>query len=185
MISLCNHSCSPNTAISKRIKDGSRPRVLYALRDISPGEEVCICYDSALLWLPESARRLRTNETWGFTCTCHRCVEERSTPDFESLTGLERYYDQHGRLTSGVVMHPCPPVNGSQPCVVDLYEEAKDFYGATHWRAHVARESSLKCGASLLNAAPSQLQSVLYYLCTPWQRRGTCPQQCEFHAEPY
>lgn len=158
-ISFCNHSCDPNAALSRSTasrrgvvlsgEDSECPRLgeartLYAIRDIAAGEEICICYDSDLLWLPEPARRQHTLKVWAFQCGCQRCSNDRQLPDLDSFTGIERYYDALGKLTSGVVMRPHATASDSQPCVVDIYEEANQFYGPSHWRTHAARETSLR-----------------------------------------
>mmetsp|Transcript_39274 Transcript_39274/g.100342 ORF Transcript_39274/g.100342 Transcript_39274/m.100342 type:complete len:385 (+) Transcript_39274:212-1366(+) len=157
-ISFCNHSCAPNAAVS-RASTSERPepddspldqphlgvpRTLYTLRNIAEGEEICICYDSDLLWLLESARRHHTTTVWAFKCECQRCAQDRTVPDLDSFTGIERYYDAFGRLTSGVIMQPESIVSDSQPCVVDIYEEAHQFYGPSHWRTHAARDKALR-----------------------------------------
>eukprot|EP00873_Tetraselmis_striata_P014572 jgi/Tetstr1/434836/TSEL_002552.t1 len=73
-----------------------------------------------------------------------RCAQDRTVPDLDSFTGIERYYDAFGRLTSGVIMQPESIVSDSQPCVVDIYEEAHQFYGPSHWRTHAARDKALR-----------------------------------------
>lgn len=63
-----NHSCDPNA-------QESVARGVMALRDIAPGEEVCICYSPELLCLPLSRRQeiLKSPKGWSFTCCCSRC----------------------------------------------------------------------------------------------------------------
>ena len=40
--SRVNHNCSPNAAISYDYV--ARVQIIFSLRDIQPGEEICICY---------------------------------------------------------------------------------------------------------------------------------------------
>ena len=49
---------------------------MYSLRAIAPGEEICVSYASAFLWLPVHARRAQLAKRWGFLCACARCDEE-------------------------------------------------------------------------------------------------------------
>ena len=71
-VSVCNHSCRPNAAVSV----GDAVTTVYSLRAIAPGEEICVSYASALLWLPVHARRAQLAKHWGFLCKCPRCDEE-------------------------------------------------------------------------------------------------------------
>mmetsp|Transcript_21413 Transcript_21413/g.59444 ORF Transcript_21413/g.59444 Transcript_21413/m.59444 type:complete len:371 (-) Transcript_21413:218-1330(-) len=151
LVSFCNHSCAPNAALSRREgagADGQYLRTLYTLQEIVPGEEIMICYDPALLWLPEPARGLRISETWRFRCACSVCEGERRQPHVDSLTDFDHYYDAKGRLTSGVVMRPSPAESDTGPTVVDIYEEAHEHLGASHWRTHVAREAAIRATLS-------------------------------------
>ena len=61
----------------------------------------------------------------------------------DSFTGIERYFDGEGKLMSGVMMVPVAK-NEMQPTVVDMYEEASEFFGPSHWRTHVTREACLQ-----------------------------------------
>ncbi|KAL4075138.1 hypothetical protein V8B97DRAFT_1867380 [Scleroderma yunnanense] len=68
---LFNHSCLPN-AIAKYIFNPAEEvqMVVVAIRDIPPGEEICITYvDPALL----ETRQKMFQITYGFTCTCASC----------------------------------------------------------------------------------------------------------------
>ena len=71
-VSVCNHSCLPNAAASV----GDAVVTVYSLRAIAPGEEICVSYASALLWLPAHARRAQLARHWGFLCRCERCDAE-------------------------------------------------------------------------------------------------------------
>lgn len=71
-VSRLNHSCRPNAATSA----GDGVTTVYSLRAIAPGEEICVSYASAFLWLPVHARRAQLAKRWGFLCACARCDEE-------------------------------------------------------------------------------------------------------------
>lgn len=64
-----NHSCRPNAFI-----DSSKSQAMVrAVRDIAPGEEVCVSY------VPVACRLERRRELlahWGFVCQCERCEAE-------------------------------------------------------------------------------------------------------------
>ncbi|EGO23481.1 hypothetical protein SERLADRAFT_449865 [Serpula lacrymans var. lacrymans S7.9] len=69
---LFNHSCLPNAA-AKFVLSPSEPihMEIVAIRDISPGEEICITYlDPALL----QSRQQIFELTYGFTCLCPSCA---------------------------------------------------------------------------------------------------------------
>lgn len=72
-----NHSCRPSASFSTR----SKGRVsLRALRDLSKGEEVTICYLSGggAELLPLAARRRALKRDRCFLCECKRCLLEES-----------------------------------------------------------------------------------------------------------
>ncbi|KAF8840609.1 SET domain-containing protein [Paxillus ammoniavirescens] len=69
---LFNHSCVPNAIAKYRVAPGKEVQMeVVALRDIVPGEEICIPYvDPALL----ETRQKMFQLTYGFTCTCLSCM---------------------------------------------------------------------------------------------------------------
>ncbi|KAK7048370.1 hypothetical protein R3P38DRAFT_2868936 [Favolaschia claudopus] len=69
---LFNHSCLPNAAAKYRLSASNMPIMeVVALRDISPGEEICLPYlDPALLQTRQQIFRL----TYGFECHCLSCL---------------------------------------------------------------------------------------------------------------
>ena len=83
-VSLCNHSCRPNAAVSV----GDTVTTLYSLRAICPGEEIVVSYASSLLWLPVHARRAQLAKHWGFLCKCPRCDEELARAAAERDRGV-------------------------------------------------------------------------------------------------
>ncbi|OLP96981.1 Phospholipase B-like protein B [Symbiodinium microadriaticum] len=85
-----NHSCRPNAIVgepkaefdAKRLPNGIKPadplkKALIAIRDIQQGEEITISYlgDDELLQ-PSHIRREMLESSYGFNCTCHRCIDE-------------------------------------------------------------------------------------------------------------
>lgn len=77
--SLMNHSCDPNCAARKGDAEADDFAMLYALRQIQPGEELTISYieerdeNNELLPISERQRLLRD---YGFECRCSQCVVE-------------------------------------------------------------------------------------------------------------
>ncbi|KAG5636415.1 hypothetical protein H0H81_008125 [Sphagnurus paluster] len=65
-----NHSCGPNAAHKWDLESFSSS--LYALRPISPGEEITIIYTDVTQ--PRDARRARLYAHYGFTCACAFCA---------------------------------------------------------------------------------------------------------------
>lgn len=67
-----NHSCRPNAFI-----DSSRSQAMVrALRDITPGEEVCVSYVPVA---SQMERRRESLSQWGFLCHCDRCEAEAAS----------------------------------------------------------------------------------------------------------
>ena len=80
-----NHSCEPNVAVLYKTRGwGSKhPLVVHAvaIRDIKPGEELCISY------IEEKAPREKRQEEllhYGFMCACTKCEREKDGPVEES-----------------------------------------------------------------------------------------------------
>ncbi|KAF7346334.1 Linear gramicidin synthase subunit D [Mycena sanguinolenta] len=69
---LFNHSCLPNAAAKYVLSASNVPRMeVIALRDISPGEEICLPYlDPALI----QSRQQMFQLTYGFECRCFSCL---------------------------------------------------------------------------------------------------------------
>mmetsp|Transcript_46488 Transcript_46488/g.92343 ORF Transcript_46488/g.92343 Transcript_46488/m.92343 type:complete len:445 (+) Transcript_46488:82-1416(+) len=76
-LSRMNHSCEPNVRLMPGMAE--HELVVYAVRDIAAGDELCLCYVERnclpmlhFLHLPTECRQhllLR----WGFLCVCPRC----------------------------------------------------------------------------------------------------------------
>jgi hypothetical protein len=73
---LFNHSCLPNAAVYAAAEGKGRVQVRM-IRDVAEGQEVAICYDSALLSREREYRQQQLMARWGFRCGCPRC----RTPD--------------------------------------------------------------------------------------------------------
>ena len=71
-IARLNHSCDPN--VDWRAVDGTNEIEVYALRDISHGEELFISYIDQSL--PKPARQTQLWSLYGFTCECRKCQLE-------------------------------------------------------------------------------------------------------------
>jgi len=62
-----NHSCSPNAHVAW---NGSRgQQTIHALRDITPGEEICVSYLDNASGMPRTQR----HDELGFACLCTAC----------------------------------------------------------------------------------------------------------------
>eukprot|EP00434_Breviolum_minutum_P023370 symbB.v1.2.020616.t1/scaffold1747.1/size103332/3 len=83
---LFNHSCDPSAA--PETEDG---RVgMRLLRPVAAGEEITFSYvplkQDPSAW-PVERRQEFLSKSFGFQCSCHRCVEERVPPMPRSMTG--------------------------------------------------------------------------------------------------
>ncbi|KAG6891018.1 hypothetical protein C0992_010991 [Termitomyces sp. T32_za158] len=70
VINRCNHSCGPNAAHKWDLASFSTS--LYALRPITPGEEITIIYTDVTQ--SRDIRRARLLSHYGFTCLCSFCT---------------------------------------------------------------------------------------------------------------
>ncbi|XP_060520395.1 uncharacterized protein LOC132698389 isoform X2 [Cylas formicarius] len=73
-VALLNHSCSPNAAV---IPYGNRI-IIKAMRPITTGEEITICYQELSAFSKLQHRDMVTRELFGFTCHCSLCIHERA-----------------------------------------------------------------------------------------------------------
>ena len=71
LLSRANHSCAPN--VSKHVWEGGNVVTAVAMRDITAGEELFICYLPEVMGEPTSRRRELLREKYNFTCECKRC----------------------------------------------------------------------------------------------------------------
>ncbi|KAF8424445.1 hypothetical protein L210DRAFT_3568075 [Boletus edulis BED1] len=114
---LFNHSCVPNAVAKYRIAHAKEAVIeIVALRDIVPGEEICIPYvDPALV----ETRQQMFRFTYGFACSCPSCAAfkridtSQPAPDkagLESLgTSLRKFVFQDPR--PDITRLPSSPVN--------------------------------------------------------------------------
>lgn len=79
LLSFVNHSCVPNVRVVDVVPcdelEASSSKLLVALRDLAPGEEVTFSY-SYVKWdveAPASVRMEFLRDTHGFTCACPAC----------------------------------------------------------------------------------------------------------------
>nr|AEE61677.1 unknown [Dendroctonus ponderosae] len=81
--SCANHSCDPNAEIS--FVHNNYRLSLIALKDIQPGEEICISYlgdcDNER---SRHSRRKTLMENYLFACECSKCLAEIDDPDVTS-----------------------------------------------------------------------------------------------------
>ena len=98
--SLFNHSCHPNAAVYRHDADREKVQV-RVLRDVGEGQEVALCYDSALYHMPTARRRELLRARWGFECGCPRCTGSatpadplRSSASGGQLAALETEFDR-------------------------------------------------------------------------------------------
>lgn len=79
LISLVNHSCSPNCSVSY-VKNGEM--VLYATRSIESGEELTIDYEPPIMINNIVERNMILSKNFDFTCRCKACVKMYSEGKF-------------------------------------------------------------------------------------------------------
>ncbi|KAK6087442.1 SET domain-containing protein 5 [Seiridium cupressi] len=98
-IARINHSCRPNAA--NIWSEASNSRVIWAARDITPGEEVTVTYAPLLKTSNERQRRLAQ---YGFRCSCEACREHEHTDGRRLRMGrlLAELEERLGRSTSEV-----------------------------------------------------------------------------------
>ncbi|KAJ8262495.1 hypothetical protein GJAV_G00167100 [Gymnothorax javanicus] len=81
--SSCNHSCVPNAEAS--FPQNNFLLHLVALRDIEPGEEICICYlDCCQRERSRHSRHKILKENYLFICSCPLCLSQAEDPDVTS-----------------------------------------------------------------------------------------------------
>lgn len=78
--SKINHSCVPNA--QSTFPYSNDVVVLKALKEIQPGEEICISYlDECQLERSRHTRQAILKENYLFVCNCPRCLEQINDPD--------------------------------------------------------------------------------------------------------
>ncbi|KAI0119262.1 SET domain-containing protein [Daldinia grandis] len=114
-----NHSCVPNAKIPKTTGEAI---TLFAIRDITAGEEITFCYNDDF----ECRTRRERHKALGFVCDCKACL--LGTP-FQQLSDMRRRFI-HGLqyLTLGVDIDG-KRQDSSSPIIADrrLKEAAENF----------------------------------------------------------
>lgn len=72
LASRCNHSCSPNSEYLWNEEAGCEE--VRAVKDLAPGEEVCVNYFGDLVRQPRSVRQAHLRDGWRFDCRCPPCL---------------------------------------------------------------------------------------------------------------
>ncbi|MEY8689671.1 MAG: SET domain-containing protein [Leptothrix sp. (in: b-proteobacteria)] len=92
-LSRANHSCDPNTKLVNGNRS-ERELFLVAIRDIAAGESVTWNYSSpVLLTIDYISRNASLFHSFGFCCSCSRCIEE--TPaELRDHPKIERFFSQ-------------------------------------------------------------------------------------------
>eukprot|EP00931_Biecheleriopsis_adriatica_P075412 TRINITY_DN49278_c0_g1_i1.p1 TRINITY_DN49278_c0_g1~~TRINITY_DN49278_c0_g1_i1.p1 ORF type:complete len:502 (+),score=104.85 TRINITY_DN49278_c0_g1_i1:41-1507(+) len=99
-----NHSCKPNAALC--VGEDNRMR-LTAIRDILPGEEVLVSYIGEGDLLKPQAHRQQLISSWGFRCTCERCVGLDDTRGFKCISCGKGILNCQPSASSGTRWGPC------------------------------------------------------------------------------
>ncbi|MEW5309968.1 MAG: hypothetical protein WDW38_001807 [Sanguina aurantia] len=73
-LAMANHSCAPNSACL--VLSGGQAVALRCATDLSSGQEVCISYLGANIFSPLLKRRALLSHSYGFECSCSRCLAE-------------------------------------------------------------------------------------------------------------
>ncbi|XP_038615137.1 SET and MYND domain-containing protein 4 [Tachyglossus aculeatus] len=75
VISLLNHSCSPNTSVSF----SGRVAIVQATQPISRGQEILHCYGPHRCRMEVGERRQKLKAQYFFDCRCQACLEEEES----------------------------------------------------------------------------------------------------------
>ncbi|KAF8063744.1 smyd2-b [Scenedesmus sp. PABB004] len=92
--SLLNHACCPN-AVAYTLRDAM---VVRAAAAVAEGEELCINYLGRGALEPLAQRQANLDASYGFTCTCARCVDEAAAAGAAAPSGASL-----GELLAGLV----------------------------------------------------------------------------------
>lgn len=87
--STVNHSCLPNAVVEFPYSNNTL--VLKAIRDIQPGEEICISYlEECELERSRHSRQKALSSLYLFICCCNKCKSQAGDPD---ITSDDEEYD--------------------------------------------------------------------------------------------
>lgn len=117
-----NHSCSPNANHSWNSE--TKMENVHAIRDIDPGEEITICYQSAQSSHQDRASRQdELLKMFGFECHCMIC----DLPEDESLESDQRRHeiDQLDRIigSGDLLMYDGPKALGACRTIIEHLED--------------------------------------------------------------
>lgn len=134
-----NHSCRPNAATAW--SDAARQKLIWAARDILPGEEVTVTYIPLLRRAEERQQRL---SQYGFRCGCEACADRERTDPVRVRAGrlLDELEDRLSRGTSAFANRKLLPK--AEALVASLEEEHLMDYQGTAYR--LAAEVALRLG---------------------------------------
>ncbi|XP_066595985.1 histone-lysine N-trimethyltransferase SMYD5 isoform X2 [Prorops nasuta] len=94
--SSINHSCVPNAVVEFPFSNSTL--VIKAIRDIQPGEEICISYlDECALERSRHSRQKALSSLYLFVCRCNKCLSQSIDPD---ITSEEDDFDEDEDMSS-------------------------------------------------------------------------------------
>lgn len=138
-VARINHSCRPNAA--NIWSAASNMRIIWAARDIQPGEEVTVTYAPLLKKSEERQRRLAP---YGFRCTCEACHDHEQTDPLRLKMGriLHELEDRLARSTSSVANKKLLP----KAVELTRMAEAEHMMDYLPNAYHLAAELALRLG---------------------------------------
>ncbi|XP_033099327.1 SET and MYND domain-containing protein 5-like isoform X2 [Anneissia japonica] len=96
--SCCNHSCDPNAEV--QFLENNSVLSLVALKDISEGEEITICYlDECSRQRSRHSRQNILKSNYLFVCDCSKCQQQCDDPDQTSSEEEESLMDEEVGLS--------------------------------------------------------------------------------------
>uniref|UniRef100_A0A7S4J8V8 SET domain-containing protein n=2 Tax=Odontella aurita TaxID=265563 RepID=A0A7S4J8V8_9STRA len=96
-IARINHSCRPN--VCHMWRPDLRKMIVFACRDIAPGDEICTTYGPSEC-LDTEGRRAHLLEHFSFECTCDMCTEGNSNGGDDRMTELNSLQEDIAFLTA-------------------------------------------------------------------------------------
>jgi hypothetical protein len=135
-IARINHSCRPNCG--NYWDEKSNLRVIYAARDIAPGEEITVSYIPLLKSTKERQARL---VQYGFTCDCSACESVESSKRRERISDLFDVLDQRVAAKSTVVKSVQISIDKASKLISMLEEQQlHDYYARAYHLAAIFNE---------------------------------------------
>eukprot|EP01090_Pellita_catalonica_P016409 TRINITY_DN4679_c0_g1_i1.p1 TRINITY_DN4679_c0_g1~~TRINITY_DN4679_c0_g1_i1.p1 ORF type:complete len:408 (+),score=67.70 TRINITY_DN4679_c0_g1_i1:36-1226(+) len=152
--SFFNHSCYPNAEL-RNVEENSFACKVALLRDVDPGDEICISYLSPQqLYQPQAERQkvIVQNPSWNFKCKCSRCNQP---PPCDSLIEkktakaslkLEKEYDALWHSFQAEEAKPDSTTNNFDTQFSKLKElkaRGEFIFDRRHWKSYALRENLL------------------------------------------